>query len=87
GKENLASVIVAKTTLDGHVITGTETKYPAQALTVGYGFVPNIELAVQAGCDVEYHTTGGGWIVTVDKNLESSVLSGIFFSIRFNELI
>jgi D-hydroxyproline dehydrogenase subunit alpha len=75
GKENLASVIVAKTTLDGHVITGTETKYPAQALTVGYGFVPNIELAVQAGCDVEYHTTGGGWIVTVDKNLESSVNS------------
>jgi NADPH-dependent 2,4-dienoyl-CoA reductase/sulfur reductase-like enzyme/bacterioferritin-associated ferredoxin len=75
GKENLESVIVAKTTLDGHVITGTETEYPAQALTIGYGFIPNIELAVQAGCDIEYQPTGGGWIVTVDENLESSVNS------------
>ena len=75
GKENLASVIVAKTAHDRHVITGTETEYPTQALTIGYGFVPNIELAVQAGCDIEYHADGGGWIVTVDKNLESSVNS------------
>jgi len=75
GKENLASVIVAKTTQDGHVITGTETEYVSQALTIGYGFVPNIELAVQAGCDIEYNADGGGWIVTVDKNLESSVNS------------
>ncbi|WP_457553611.1 FAD-dependent oxidoreductase [Desulfobacula sp.] len=75
GKENLASVIVAKTTPAGHVITGTETEYPAQALTVGYGFVPNIELAVLAGCNIEYQPTGGGWVVTIDKNFESSINS------------
>jgi len=75
GKENLASVIVAQTTVDGHVITGTETEYVTQALAIGYGFVPNVELAVQAGCDIQYQPTGGGWVVDVDKNLESSVLS------------
>ena len=75
GKEDLASVIVAGTTPDGHIITGTETEYPARALTVGYGFTPNIELAVQAGCNIEYQSTLGGWVVTVDKNLESSINS------------
>lgn len=75
GKGNLASVVVAKTTPDGQIKTGTEIEYPAEALAVGYGFVPNIELAVQAGCDIEYHTGLGGWVVTADKHLESSVNS------------
>ena len=40
---------------------------------MGYGFVPNIELAVQAGCDIEYQKLLGGWVVRADKNLESSL--------------
>ncbi len=73
GNTNFNAVIMAKTTPQGQVIQGTETKYCADALAIGYGFVPNIELAVQAGCDIEYQKGKGGWVVTADKNLESSV--------------
>jgi len=73
GKKNINAVIVAKTDPEGQLIHGTETKYGGDCLAVGYGFVPNIELAVQAGCDIEYQTAKGGWVVTADKNLESSV--------------
>ena len=73
GKESFESVIMAKTTSEGGIINGTETEYPAGALAIGHGFVPNIELAVQAGCDIEYQKAKGGWVVTADRNLESSV--------------
>ncbi len=73
GNTTFDAVIMAKTTPEGQVIHGTETKYTADALAIGYGFVPNIELAVQAGCDIEYQKGKGGWVVTADKNLESSV--------------
>jgi thioredoxin reductase len=75
GKANLKSVIMARTNPAGKVIPGTETQYAADALAIGYGFVPNIELAVQAGCDIEYQAAGGGWVVTADQNLASSVES------------
>lgn len=73
GKHRFESVIMARTTPQGHVIKGTETEYRADALAIGYGFVPNIELAVQAGCGIEYQAAKGGWVVAADKNFESSV--------------
>jgi len=73
GKGRFESLIAAKTTPDGHIIAGTEQEFRAGALTVGHGFVPNIELAVQAGCDTEYLQAGGGWTVTVDQNLETTL--------------
>jgi len=77
GKNNFESVIMAQTTPEGEIITGTETEFPAGALAIGHGFVPNIELAVQAGCDIEYQKAKGGWVVTADRDLESSV-DGIY---------
>lgn len=73
GKKQFETLVAARTTADGDVIVGTEQEYCAGALAIGYGFVPNIELAVQAGCATEYLQAGGGWIVTVDKNLETSL--------------
>ena len=73
GKERFESVVVAKTTLQGQVIKGSEREYAGDVLTIGYGFVPNIELAVQAGCDIDYQPSWGGWVVKADHRLESSV--------------
>lgn len=75
GRDGFESAIVAKTTPEGKVIPGTETDYLAGALTIGYGFVPNIELPVQAGCDLEYQKDRGGWMVKVEETLESSCRS------------
>jgi D-hydroxyproline dehydrogenase subunit alpha len=72
GKNGFESAIMAKTSPEGDVIPGTETEFFAEALTVGYGFVPNIELPVQAGCNLEYSENKGGWVVRVDETLESS---------------
>lgn len=75
GNGSFESVVVAKTSPEGDVIEGTEKRYHGDVLGIGYGFVPNIELAVQAGCDIEYQESLGGWVVKVDDNLESSVES------------
>ncbi|MBU8910181.1 MAG: NAD(P)/FAD-dependent oxidoreductase, partial [Desulfobacterales bacterium] len=69
------SAIMSKITPEGEVIPGTKAEFPAGALTIGYGFVPNIELPLQAGCDLEYHESKGGWVVRVDETLESSFRS------------
>ncbi|VAX36650.1 Opine oxidase subunit A [hydrothermal vent metagenome] len=42
-------------------------------LCVGYGFVPRTQLAQLAGCQVNFVNEQGGWIPTVDENLQSSV--------------
>ena len=75
GSGRLQSVVAAKTDPAGNVIPGTEQTYSTDTLAVGYGFVPNIELAVQAGCDVRYLKEKGGWIVKVDEMLETSIPS------------
>jgi NAD(P)H-nitrite reductase large subunit len=75
GKEGFESAIMAKITPKGETIPGTKAEFSAGALTIGYGFVPNIELPVQAGCSLEYHESKGGWVVKVDKTLESSFRS------------
>ncbi len=72
GREGFESVVFAKTTFEGDVIPGTEKEFTAGVLAVGYGFVPNIELPIQAGCDLEYRKNKGGWVVKVDEMLESS---------------
>ena len=72
GRQGFESAITVKITSQGDVIPGTETELSAKALAVGYGFVPNIELPVQAGCDLEYLKNKGGWVVKVDDSLESS---------------
>jgi NADPH-dependent 2,4-dienoyl-CoA reductase/sulfur reductase-like enzyme/bacterioferritin-associated ferredoxin len=69
------SVVIAKTNPAGDVIEGSETKYQGDVLGIGYGFVPNIELAVQAGCDIEHKRSLGGWVVKVNDSLETSVES------------
>ena len=72
GKQQLEEVVAAKVDRQGRVITGTETTYRPEALAVGYGFTPNIELPQQAGCSTEYRKEKGGWIVSVDDCMESS---------------
>ena len=76
GRNEFESATMIKITPKGEVISNTEVEFSAGALTIGYGFVPNIELPVQAGCDLEYRENKGGWVVKVgDDTLESSLRS------------
>ena len=72
GHGALDEVVASRVDLFGNPIAGTERIFRTQALAVGYGFVPNIELADLAGCRLEYDAGKGGWVVEVGENLETS---------------
>lgn len=77
GNGCLESVVTIQTDEKGRPIPGTEKIYQTKALALGHGFVPNVELASQAGCDLSHDRAKGGWTVRVDHRLETSV-PGIF---------
>ncbi len=77
GDSRLEAVRAAKIDPDGLPIPGSESVYPCECLAVGNGFSANIELGLLAGCRPEYDPYMGGWIITTDKTLETSV-NGIY---------
>jgi NADPH-dependent 2,4-dienoyl-CoA reductase/sulfur reductase-like enzyme len=72
GKDRFESAVIAKTTGRGILIAGTEKRVKAEVLATGYGFVPNIELPVQAGCDMVFQRDLGGWIIRVGRLCETA---------------
>jgi NADPH-dependent 2,4-dienoyl-CoA reductase/sulfur reductase-like enzyme len=73
GDKILEEVVLTAMNREGSAIRGTERTFSTDCLAVGYGFVPNLELAMSVGCDLEHDSTKGGWVVKVDENLQSSV--------------
>jgi NADPH-dependent 2,4-dienoyl-CoA reductase/sulfur reductase-like enzyme len=73
GKTRLESVVAARAAGDGQIVSGTETRYQTECLAVGFGFAPNIELLLQAGCAAEHLPERGGWVVRVGDLLETSL--------------
>jgi NADPH-dependent 2,4-dienoyl-CoA reductase/sulfur reductase-like enzyme len=77
GRKRLASVVTAQTGPDGEAAPGTEREITTECLAVGFGFAPNIELLLQAGCAADHRPEAGGWVVRVDESLETTV-PGVF---------
>jgi NADPH-dependent 2,4-dienoyl-CoA reductase/sulfur reductase-like enzyme len=77
GSGQLEEVVTVRINRSGKPKGGSERVIPARCLAVGHGFVPNIELAQQAGCELEYDADRGGWVVRVDAGLNTS-LPGIY---------
>lgn len=73
GKDCVEEVVVGKVDANGKLKEGSEKIYKADALAIGYGFVPNVEAPVMAGCEMEYAKHNGGWTVKVNDRLETSV--------------
>jgi NADPH-dependent 2,4-dienoyl-CoA reductase/sulfur reductase-like enzyme len=55
---------------------GAETE-KVDALLVGYGFVPRVQIAQMAGCKLEVRSDVGGWVPVRDRDLMTSV-PGVF---------
>jgi len=73
GKTRLESVVAARASGEGEIISGTEIRYQTECLAVGFGFAPNIELLLQAGCVAAHVPERGGWVVRVGDLLETSM--------------
>jgi NADPH-dependent 2,4-dienoyl-CoA reductase/sulfur reductase-like enzyme len=58
-------------------LAGSERTVAADALCVGYGFNPSVELARLVGADLRFDLRRGGWCVARDEWLQTSV-DGIY---------
>lgn len=77
GDGRLEAVTVARTDALGRPIPGTAETIPADALCIGFGLVPNVELAQLAGAASLFDPARGGWVPETDAFLETSV-PGLF---------
>jgi bacterioferritin-associated ferredoxin len=77
GVERLEAAVVAHLDGHGHPIPGAEEQIPADALCVGFGLVPNSELAQLAGASLRYDPASGGWVPELDEKMQTSV-PGLF---------
>jgi len=75
GSGSVESVVLARVDQHGRTIQGSEKIVPTQALAIGYGFVPNVELLQMAGCQLDYDVEKGGWVAVTDDHLETCVSS------------
>ncbi len=67
GVERVEAVDIARLDRTGAPLPGLTETWPVDLLCVGYGLVPNIELAQLAGARVRYSAELGGWAVEVDE--------------------
>ena len=72
GDRYLREVVTVKVDTKGNPLDGRERIINAHGLAVGYGFAPNIELPLLAGCELEYYEAKGGWVVKVGDDLQTS---------------
>ncbi|RGC65700.1 Hydrogen cyanide synthase subunit HcnB [Micromonospora sp. MW-13] len=73
GDPDLTTVTLAEVGPTGLPVSGTDRDVPCDVLALGYGFVPSVELARQAGCAVTWDSPAGGWVVRHDEWLRTSV--------------
>lgn len=55
------------------VIPGTQETYSVDAVCMGYGLLPSIDLARLAGCDLEWDDLAYAWVPAVDEDFSTSV--------------
>ena len=71
GDGQLEEVVCIRLDNSGNPVGGSERTYKTGCLAMGHGFTPNLELAQQAGCELEYDGPKGGWVVKVDHKLQT----------------
>jgi NADPH-dependent 2,4-dienoyl-CoA reductase/sulfur reductase-like enzyme len=72
GGESVKRVALAPCDLEWRPDTSRVKTIDVDTLCVGYGFVPQTELAQLAGCEMRWADELGGWIPRVDENQATS---------------
>lgn len=73
GKERLKNVTIAKVDEKGEAIKGTSRKFECDTLILSVGLIPENELSLGAGIEIDKVTQGA----IVDENLQTSI-EGVF---------
>ncbi len=74
-KSGLLEATTAEILSDGTIVDGSSKRYKTKLIAMTNGFVGNTELPQLAGCELDYSSDKGGWFVTVDSSMETSVSS------------
>ena len=77
GDERVEAVVHAAVDRDWRVVPGSEQRTAADALCVGYGFFPSVELLRLAGCELGYDEDLGGPVAVRDAWMRTTV-PGVF---------
>jgi hypothetical protein len=72
GTDAVEAVTVARVDADWRIVPGSERRVACDALAVGYGFTPQIELAVDLGCELVLDADGS-LVARVDAAQRSTV--------------
>lgn len=73
GDGRVEEVVLAKTDADWRPRPGTEQTLPADALCVGYGFLPDSELTRLLGCEHNVDALTDGLVCTHDEWMQTTV--------------
>jgi NADPH-dependent 2,4-dienoyl-CoA reductase/sulfur reductase-like enzyme len=72
GKDRVEAASISKVDPDWNPIPGTQRTVPVDGVCLGFGFVPQLELAQALGCDLVYDDVAASHFVAVDAAMRSS---------------
>jgi NADPH-dependent 2,4-dienoyl-CoA reductase/sulfur reductase-like enzyme len=73
GDGRVEEAVVARVDENWRPVPGTQRTLAVDAVCVGYGFVPSVELTRLAGCEHRYEARLGGWVPRRGEHMETSV--------------
>lgn len=77
GKATVTGATVARVDSNWRPVAGTDQHFDVDAVAIGYGLVPSIELARLCGCEMTYDARVRSWTPRRNAQFESSV-PGLF---------
>ena len=78
GEDGVRAVTVASVDAAWRAVRGTEREVGCDALAVGYGFTPQLELALQLGCETRLDSDGS--LVAVADDRQRSTVDGVYLA-------
>ena len=73
GADRVEEAVVAEVDEHWRPVEGTERTFRVDAVCVGYGFIPSVELTRMTGCTHSYSPALGGWIPVRTHHMETDV--------------
>jgi len=73
GSETVERAVIAKVDTDWRALPGTERPLDVDAVAVGYGFLPSVELAESCGCALRFDDDAQAWFIAVGERMETNV--------------
>jgi NADPH-dependent 2,4-dienoyl-CoA reductase/sulfur reductase-like enzyme len=78
GDREVRAVTVASLDADWHVVAGTEREIACDAVAVGYGFTPQVEIPLQLGCQTRRDADGS--LVAVADDRQRATVPGVYLA-------